>query len=167
MKEYSSVYSSRHVAVTMGNDFTYTVASAWFKNMDKLIKYVSSLTLGIVSSPQNIYTCIIDSTSDFLINLPLKLILLALPHFRYTNNHSTEFNLLYSTPSCYLQAINAQNLTWPSKEDDDFFPYASDEHSYWTGYFTSRPAFKYFVYLANNILQVCYLDIYIIVVCSK
>lgn len=51
MKEYSSVFKSRHVAVTFGNDFTYSVASAWFKNMDKLIKYVSSLILGIVSSP--------------------------------------------------------------------------------------------------------------------
>ncbi|KAK7602000.1 hypothetical protein V9T40_009441 [Parthenolecanium corni] len=109
MKEYSSVFKSRHVAVTFGNDFTYSVASAWFKNMDKLIKY--------------------------------------------TNNRSTDFNLLYSTPSCYLQAINSQNLTWPAKEDDDFFPYASDEHSYWTGYFTSRPAFKLFVYYSNNILQ--------------
>ena len=25
---------------------------------------------------------------------------------------------------------------------DDFFPYGSGQHSYWTGYFTSRPATK-------------------------
>jgi hypothetical protein len=28
-------------------------------------------------------------------------------------------------------------VTLPTK-DDDFFPYASDPHAYWTGYFTSR-----------------------------
>lgn len=72
---------------------------------------------------------------------------------RYTNEKFTNINLLYSTPSCYIDAINKANASWPVKENDDFFPYASDEHSYWTGYFTSRPAFKYMVYKANNILQ--------------
>ncbi len=67
---------------------------------------------------------------------------------------SETYHLLYSTPSCYLQAINSLNTTWPTKDSDDFFPYGSDEHSYWTGYFTSRPAFKNMVYKANNILQV-------------
>ena len=44
--------------------------------------------------------------------------------------------------------------TWPEKLDD-FFPYASDPHAYWTGYFTSRPAFKGMIRYGNNILQVC------------
>ena len=29
-------------------------------------------------------------------------------------------------------------------KSDDFFPYASGLHSYWTGYFTSRPSIKVF-----------------------
>ncbi|XP_034247480.1 lysosomal alpha-mannosidase-like isoform X3 [Thrips palmi] len=76
---------------------------------------------------------------------------------RYINNHQTaeeKVNLFYSTPSCYLKAVHDSNNTWTTKEDD-FFPYASDPHAYWTGYYTSRPTIKYFERLGNNFLQVC------------
>ncbi|KAG8221971.1 hypothetical protein J437_LFUL007812 [Ladona fulva] len=53
-----------------------------------------------------------------------------------------------------MKSLNDANITWPTK-DDDFFPYASDPHTYWTGYFTSRPTLKYFERLGNNFLQVC------------
>ncbi|XP_030753915.1 lysosomal alpha-mannosidase-like [Sitophilus oryzae] len=68
----------------------------------------------------------------------------------------SKFNLIYSTPSCYVKAVNneTQDREWVLK-DDDFFPYGSDKHSYWTGYFTSRPALKRFERLGNNFLQVC------------
>lgn len=46
------------------------------------------------------------------------------------------------------------DITWPTK-DDDFFPYASDPHAYWTGYFTSRPTLKRFERVGNHFLQVC------------
>ena len=42
----------------------------------------------------------------------------------------------------YIKALNRQGLSYPIKTDD-FFPYKED--GYWTGYFTSRPAFKGFV----------------------
>ncbi|XP_067010796.2 lysosomal alpha-mannosidase isoform X2 [Anabrus simplex] len=76
---------------------------------------------------------------------------------KYVNAKQTEgspVNVLYSTPSCYLKAVNDANLTWSVKEDD-FFPYASSSHSYWTGYFSSRPTSKYFERQGNNYLQVC------------
>ena len=41
----------------------------------------------------------------------------------------------------FFQALQSNGLSYPVKEDD-FFPYASGEHSYWTGYFTSRPSVK-------------------------
>ncbi len=44
----------------------------------------------------------------------------------------------------------------PTKTDD-FFPYASDPHAFWTGYFTSRPALKGMIRKANSLLQVYYL----------
>ncbi|KAL4583070.1 hypothetical protein LXL04_007634 [Taraxacum kok-saghyz] len=53
-------------------------------------------------------------------------------------------NALYSTPSIYTDAKHAANETWPLKTDD-FFPYADKVNTYWTGYFTSRPAFKGYV----------------------
>ena len=62
-------------------------------------------------------------------------------------------NVFYSTPSCYLYALNKANRTWTSKTDD-FFPYASKPHGFWTGYFTSRAALKRYERHTNNILQV-------------
>ncbi|XP_046392611.1 lysosomal alpha-mannosidase-like isoform X2 [Ischnura elegans] len=77
---------------------------------------------------------------------------------RYVNERQetegSKVNVFYSTPSCYLKSLNEANITWPDKSDD-FFPYASDPHSYWTGYFSSRPTIKYFERLGNNFLQVC------------
>ncbi|CAL1684554.1 unnamed protein product [Lasius platythorax] len=72
---------------------------------------------------------------------------------RYTNQRNgSSVNVIYSTPSCYLKALNDKKLQWPTK-NDDFFPYASDPHSYWTGYFSSRPTSKYFERMGNNLLQ--------------
>ena len=58
------------------------------------------------------------------------------------------FNIIYSTPSIYIEAVRAANTNWTLKTDD-LFPYADRAHSYWTGYFTSRPAFKVCVCVFN------------------
>lgn len=62
-------------------------------------------------------------------------------------------NVFYSTPSCYLYALNKANRTWTTKTDD-FFPYANKPNGFWTGYFTTRAALKRYERHANNILQV-------------
>ena len=72
---------------------------------------------------------------------------------KYANELDPEVNLFYSTPSCYVKAINEAGLSWTTKQDD-FFPYSSDPHAYWTGYFSSRPAFKGMVRKTNTFLQV-------------
>jgi len=57
-------------------------------------------------------------------------------------SNETGIYLTYSTPSCYLNALKGNtDMVYPIKSDD-FFPYASGLHSYWTGYFTSRPSIK-------------------------
>ncbi|XP_059478778.1 lysosomal alpha-mannosidase-like [Neocloeon triangulifer] len=77
---------------------------------------------------------------------------------KYVNERQTtadgKINLMYSTPSCYLKAVQNAGQTWTTK-DDDFFPYASDDYSYWTGYFTSRPTLKFMERKGNNFLQIC------------
>ena len=35
-------YVTDHIVMTMGSDFQYNSAVVWFKNMDKLIKYVNA-----------------------------------------------------------------------------------------------------------------------------
>ncbi|WAR25813.1 MAuncharacterized [Mya arenaria] len=68
--------------------------------------------------------------------------------------HQHAVNLLYSTPSCYTYQLNRANKTWPTKSDD-FFPYADREHTFWTGYFTSRAALKGYVRETNAFSQAC------------
>ncbi|KAF5738117.1 lysosomal alpha-mannosidase isoform X2 [Tripterygium wilfordii] len=73
-------------------------------------------------------------------------------------NNDSRVNALYSTPSIYTVAKNAAKESWPLKTDD-YFPYAEMENDYWTGFFTSRPAFKRYVrmlsgyYLATRQLE--------------
>lgn len=75
-------------------------------------------------------------------------------HVNQRKQNGSKVNVFYSTPSCYLYALNRANQTWKTKSDD-FLPYASDPHAYWTGYFTSRPSLKRFERTGNNKLQVC------------
>ena len=69
-------------------------------------------------------------------------------------NDTLKLNLLYSTPSQYLQAKYDLNTTWTLKTDD-FLPLSSDPWSYWSGFYTSRPALKYYSRWGSNFLQVC------------
>ena len=59
----------------------------------------------------------------------------------YFNAKFDDITLLYSTPSEYIDALKQQDVKWPVRYDD-MFPYADDEHSYWTGFYTSRPQAK-------------------------
>uniref|UniRef100_A0A0N5C7C3 Alpha-mann_mid domain-containing protein n=1 Tax=Strongyloides papillosus TaxID=174720 RepID=A0A0N5C7C3_STREA len=60
--------------------------------------------------------------------------------------------IFYSTPSCYVKALKESKPTLPAKTAD-FFPYAHREHSYWTGYFTSKPSMKRIVRKSSNLLN--------------
>ena len=58
-------------------------------------------------------------------------------HFINTH-HGDKYNLFYSTPSKYLEAVQKMDKQWPVKYDD-MLPYSDDSHAYWTGFYTSRP----------------------------
>ena len=74
----------------------------------------------------------------------------------FNNNHDNYgINILYSTPSCYLKSLHDdKSVTW-SVKTDDFMPYASDPHAYWSGYFSSRAALKGMIRQSNSLLQAC------------
>ncbi|CAG2111867.1 unnamed protein product, partial [Medioppia subpectinata] len=59
-------------------------------------------------------------------------------------NHP-DVNLFYSTPECYVKAVNGLNRTYDERTVDYL--------SYWVGYYANRPALKYQDRLTNNILQ--------------
>jgi len=40
--------------------------------------------------------------------------------------------MFYSTPSRYLKALHDADREWTTKSDD-FFPYANNANSFWTG----------------------------------
>lgn len=63
-------------------------------------------------------------------------------------------DVIYSTPSVYMDAKNAVEKSW-SMKTDDFFPYSDEPHSFWTGYFSSRPTFKAYARTSWGYLQVC------------
>ncbi|KAL1459619.1 hypothetical protein WDU94_011583, partial [Cyamophila willieti] len=76
---------------------------------------------------------------------------------KYVNNlqsNGSKVHLLYSTPSCYIKAVHDSGITLPTKQDD-FFPYGSGAHAYWTGFFTSRPALKRYERFGHSMLQMC------------
>jgi len=75
---------------------------------------------------------------------------------KYVNalqSQGSNINVFYSTPSCYLKALHEAKISWPNKRQD-FFPYSTDWHTYWTGYYTSRPTHKRLERDGNHILQV-------------
>lgn len=111
--EQSKHYRTNNIIITMGEDFHYQNAHTWYKNLDKLIKYINKVYL------------------------------------------SSNIRLFYSTPSCYGEAVKNAFVEALPRKTDDFFPYASDPHAYWTGYFTSRPTFKGLVRHSSNLLRAC------------
>ncbi|EEC17263.1 lysosomal alpha-mannosidase, putative [Ixodes scapularis] len=64
----------------------------------------------------------------------------------------TPVQAFYSTPSCYLRAVNNASAPWPV-HTQDFLPYADKQHFYWTGLYSSRPSLKRYARYANGFLQ--------------
>ena len=100
VRKQAEHYQTNNVILTMGMDFNYQAAHAWFMNLDKLIKSVTETDPAV--------------------------------------------NIFYSTPACYLKSLHDSEVFWPTKQDD-FLPYASDPHAYWSGYFSSRPTSKFMI----------------------
>ena len=79
-----------------------------------------------------------------------------------TNANGT-IHLQYSTPALYTAAKNKEPVVWPVKTGPgnyDFYPYpycdnkADNPNAYFAGYFSSRPALKYYVRETSTFLQI-------------
>ena len=97
-----------------GCDFQYMNANLLWKNMDKSTVSVSILHLRLI------HICCYA----------------VIHYIRKTPELNAKYNIFYSTPSIYVKAVHeAQDrlgLVW-SLKTDDFFPYADNPWSYWTG----------------------------------
>eukprot|EP00474_Spongospora_subterranea_P010186 CRZ10644.1 hypothetical protein [Spongospora subterranea] len=62
----------------------------------------------------------------------------------YINRNVQQFKMRiqYSTLKDYFSAVEATNTKFPTVVGD-FFPYADNSDSFWTGYYTTRPFLKY------------------------
>jgi hypothetical protein len=60
-------------------------------------------------------------------------------------NQDGRVNAIYSTPLDYAQAKLKEVGSQLPPKTDDIFPYANTDSSFWTGYFTSRPALKRYI----------------------
>jgi hypothetical protein len=65
---------------------------------------------------------------------------------------ATNIEFIYSTPSIYVDALAEANIIWPTKYDD-MFPYADNDASFWTGYFSSRANDKKYMRDASHTLH--------------
>ncbi|CAN7993668.1 unnamed protein product, partial [Ixodes hexagonus] len=66
----------------------------------------------------------------------------------------TPVQVFYSSPSCYLRAVNNASAPLPAYSRD-FLPYADKQHFYWTGLYSGRPSLKRYARYANGFLQAC------------
>ena len=64
-------------------------------------------------------------------------------------NYGDELYFVYSTPSIYIDALKKYEIKWPIKYDDGF-PYSDEQHTFWAGYFTSRPNDKLYIRRASS-----------------
>ncbi|XP_046579073.1 lysosomal alpha-mannosidase-like isoform X2 [Haliotis rubra] len=75
-------------------------------------------------------------------------------HINGKQNTGSKVNVLYSTPTCYINSVNREAATFETMSTD-FFPYGIIPNTYWTGFFTSRPGLKRHVKVASSLLQTC------------
>ncbi|XP_046352369.2 lysosomal alpha-mannosidase-like isoform X2 [Haliotis rufescens] len=75
-------------------------------------------------------------------------------HINAQQNNGGKVNVLYSTPTCYINSVNREAATFETISTD-FFPYGIIPNTYWTGFFTSRPGLKRHVKTASSLLQTC------------
>lgn len=70
----------------------------------------------------------------------------------YTKSKYKEVNAQMIPKNSTMKGLSSTNNPQLTIKRDDFFPYSDCEHCFWTGYFTSRAAFKKLERIASSFL---------------
>ena len=123
--ELADVTRGDDIMFTMGSDFHYSAAEAWFTNLDKIIAAVNARFAG-------------DDADG---------------HHRHHRKVEVFYSTPYEYVQAKARQAHASGrVSYPVKVDD-FFPYADARAAFWTGYFSSRPASKRYIRSATAFLQ--------------
>ena len=138
---------TQNIMWLMGSDFMYEDAEIWFINLDVSPTTLIESTLSAVRPAVSVCSLSHSPRAHCML-----LCFVDQKIIRAVNANGT-VHATYSTPSEYVRAKLAQNITY-SVKTDDFFPYISDPQSVWTGFFSSRPGLKGYVRSSSVLLQV-------------
>ena len=123
--ELADVTRGDDIMFTMGSDFHYSAAEAWFTNLNKIIAAVNARFAG-------------DDADG---------------HHRHHRKVEVFYSTPYEYVQAKARQAHASGrVSYPVKVDD-FFPYADARAAFWTGYFSSRPASKRYIRSATAFLQ--------------
>ena len=165
--------ATQNIMWTLGSDFNHENSAEWYVNLDKVSSPAAPADTGTgqLLQPRTDARCCCRRCPY----APLQLIKAV--------NADGNMTAMYSTPSIYLKAKNAEQLQLPVKTDDFVssntdlpcscssagdslslpasslcaalqFPYSDGPSGYWTGYFTSRTGLKRYVRFASNFLLI-------------
>lgn len=153
------------IMFTMGSDFHYGNARSWFKSLDRLLHYAKAdgRVNAFYSSPQAYFGAKTGGRT------PARPATGPLPPGQPSARAGPGTSAAAGTQMDQPRAEKRPSHAWTVKEDD-WFPYSDGEaaydvhtdsiadkggHAYWTGYYSSRPAFKRQVREASALLQAC------------
>ena len=143
-------FDTQNIMWLMGSDFMYEDAEIWFINLDVSGNEHIQSTNGIDRFLRSMLMCVILTTVGVIC---LSITVLRSQKIIRAVNANGTVHARYSTPSEYVTAKLAENITYSIKTDDHF-PYISDPQSAWTGFFTSRPGLKGYVRSSSVLLMV-------------
>jgi alpha-mannosidase len=154
-----------HMMLTMGADFDYQTAPIGFASMDLMIQETNRLVNQDISkdttSQQQLVSLYIDEDLGYdSLNLfyssPEYYTQVKFQQSRHGAPGNADASIVKPPPKASASSSNASDnnvLVDYTVKTDDFFPYADNKESYWTGYFVSRTSLKRLERVASSILM--------------
>ena len=141
LRSRSRAYRTKHVLVPFGDDFKFQDAEKQFSNMDQIISHVNEKTDGDYEGVTLRYSTLSDYFEAVFADLGCT----QLGNTADSGHRGCASDGSSLEVEGELTSAVPIPLYTPASEEDgavDFFPYADNERSYWTGYYVTRPQLK-------------------------